>query len=127
MAGSAKSQAVTASVAQSRNHKSKEKPMLKELLDKMYQDAFLRTQVPQKRKLKNNLHLTLTCHMQGVTFEIARDGTFPSESEWKTCLKYFPYYVGEIEPMQFTGGNGRMALRAELPSRRTVAEQMKLV
>ena len=99
--------------------------MLKELLERMYQDALARGQVPQKRKLKNNLHLTMTCHSQGVTFEIARDGQFPSMSEWKTCLKYFPYYVGEIEPMQFSGSDGRMALRAELPTRQKVAEQMK--
>jgi len=100
--------------------------MLKEMLEKMYQDAFMRDQVPQKRKLKNNLHLTITCHGEGVTFEIARDGGYPSMSEWKTCLKYFPYYVGEVQPMQFTGSDGRMALRAELPSRRKVAEQMRL-
>lgn len=99
--------------------------MLKEMLNQMYQDAFMRDKVPQTRKLKNNLHLTITCHSQGVTFEISRDKVYPSISEWKTCLKYFPYFVGEIEPMQFAGSDGRMTLRAELPSRRTVAEQMK--
>jgi hypothetical protein len=99
--------------------------MLKEMIEQMYQDAFMRDKVPQTRKLKGNLHLTITCHSAGVTFEIARDGKYPSVSEWKTCLKYFPYYVGEIEPTQYPGTNGRMALRAELPSRRQVAEQMK--
>lgn len=99
--------------------------MLKELLEKMYQDAFMRDKIPQKRKVKGNLHLTLTCHSQGVTFEIARDGTYPSISEWKTCLKYFPYYVGNPEPQQAQTGD-RFALRAELPSRRAVAEQLKI-
>jgi hypothetical protein len=131
MDGSAMWTDATGSAAPSRNPKSrpmtrKENTMLKELLEKMYQDAFMRDKVPQKRKLKDNLHLTLTCHNQSVTFEIARDGAYPSISEWKTCLKYFPYYVGNIEPMQFVGSDGRRALRAELPSRRQVAERMKL-
>jgi len=101
--------------------------MLKQMLSQMYQDAFMRDKVPQKRKLKNNLHLTITSHSEGVTFEISRDNVYPSISEWKTCLNYFPYFVGDIAPTQCTGSDGRMALRAELPTRRAVAEQMRLV
>lgn len=91
--------------------------MLEQILQQMYEEALQKDQIPQKRKLKNNLHLSLTSHSQGMTFELSRDSTYPSVSEWKTCMKYFPYHVGSVEPIQCLS-NGRLALRAELPNRR---------
>ena len=100
--------------------------MLRDILKDMYQAAFMHGQIPQKRRLKNNLHLTLTCHMQGTTLEIARDDKYPSLTEWKTCINNFPYYTGNPTPEQVKTLDGRFALRAELPSRRKITEQMKL-
>lgn len=99
--------------------------MLRELLDKMYQDAFMRANVPQKRKLNRGLHLTLTCHEKGVTLTLSRDSQTPSMGEWQTCLNNFPYFTGKIVPRKAMI-DGRQALIGELPSRTQVAEQMRL-
>ena len=100
---------------------------LSTILDQMYQDSLVRDKVPQKRKLPNSLHLTLTnSSTEGLTFEISRDSVYPSKKEFETCLKHFPYFTGNnIIPVQCIGLDGRMALRAKLPNRREVAEQMK--
>lgn len=99
--------------------------MLKKLLEQMYQDAFMRGQVPQKRRLQRGLHISLTCHSQGVTLIISRDEQYPSAQEWKAVINAFPYYTGNSDPVQTIDSDRRFALRAELPTRQKVAEQMK--
>lgn len=99
---------------------------LQTILTQMYEDSLSRDKIPQRRKLPNSLHLTLTNNGGQVTFEISRDKVYPSEKEWQTCLKYFPYFVGNITPDKCTSIDGRFALRARLPNRRQIAEQMKL-
>lgn len=99
---------------------------LNTILTRMYEDSLTRDKIPQRRKLPNSLHLTLTNDGGKVTFEISRDNVFPSQKEWHTCLKHFPYFVGNVQPEIATGIDGRLALRARLPNRRQVAEQLKL-
>jgi hypothetical protein len=101
---------------------------LSTILDRMYQDSLMRDKIPQRRKLPNNLHLTLTnSSSEGLTLEISRDKVYPAAKEFETCLKHFPYFTGKkIIPVQCIGLDGRMALRAKLPNRREVAEQMPL-
>ena len=96
---------------------------LNEVLNQMFNDGTMRSQVPQNWKLKSGLYINLTCHSSGVTFEIARDNTFPSLKEWKTCLANFPYHTGRVQPSQKILTDGRRVLFAELPNRRQVAEQ----
>ena len=99
--------------------------MLKKMLEQMYQDAHLRGQIPQKRRLQRGLHISLTCHLQGVTLIISRDDKYPSAQEWTTVINAFPYYTGKSDPVQIIDNDRRFALRAELPTRQKVAEQMK--
>lgn len=100
--------------------------MLRTILNQMYQDAFLRDKVPQKRKLKNGLHITLTCHAQGVTLKLARDSVYPSLKEWETVLNNFPYFTGRPGPVPKTiiDSDTRKALVGELPRRTEVARQI---
>lgn len=99
--------------------------MLKKILEQMYQDAFMRDKVPQKRRLPRGLHISLTCHSQGVTLIISRDDKYPSAQEWKAVINAFPYFTGSSNPAQIIDSDRRFALRAELPTRQKVAEQMK--
>lgn len=99
--------------------------MLRELLEKMYQDAFMRIHTPQRRKLNRGLHIMVTCTGEGVTLTISRDNQTPSMGEWQTCLNKFPYFTGKITPRRAVI-EGRQALTGKLPSRAQVAEQMKL-
>lgn len=98
---------------------------LEQILSDAFQSAYMREKVPQKRKLKNGLHVTITSHSQGVTLELSRDQVYPSMSEWITVCNNFPYFVGRQKPHKTTGADGRLALVGELPTRRNIAEQMK--
>lgn len=99
--------------------------MLKQMLEQMYQDAFMRDKVPQKRRLQRGLYISLTCHSQGVTLIISRNDKYPSTQEWKAVINAFPYYTGNSDPVQIIDSDRRFALRAELPTRQKIAEQMK--
>lgn len=98
--------------------------MLHDVLAKAYQDAFMQMDVPQKRFLKSGLQVSITCHAEGVTLELARIGVYPAGSEWKTVCNYFPYFVGKVEPVQCVDGSGLLLLRGELPSRRSVVSSL---
>ena len=92
----------------------------------MLEDGQQRDNVPQKRKLAKGLHLCVTAHSDGITLEISRDEKYPSAQEWKTVMRNFPYFVPGTSPVQTINADRRFALRGELPTRRKVAEQMKL-
>jgi hypothetical protein len=98
---------------------------LNDLLTVMYQDACQREKVPQKRKLKNGLHISLTSFRDGPYLAISRDTVYPAMKEWETVLAHFPYFVGKIEPELTTDSERRKCLHAKLPTRIYVAEQMK--
>lgn len=98
---------------------------LQTILTQMLEDGQQRDKVPQKRKLSHGLHLCVTAHSQGVTLEISRDYKYPSAQEWKTVMLNFPYFVDGTNPVQTINSDRRFALRAEIPNRRTVAEQLK--
>jgi hypothetical protein len=103
----------------------KESIMLKEMLEQMYQDAFMQEKVSQKRRLQRGLHISLTYHSQGTTLIISRDDKYPSAQEWKAVINAFPYYTSNNDPVQTIDSDRRFALRAELPTRQKVAEQIK--
>ena len=97
---------------------------LDDMLQQMLDEAKARDKVPQKRKLGNGLHITLTAYRESVILAISRDTTFPSEQEWKTVCNHFPYYIGVPMPIKFTDNDHRMAMRAEVPSRQFVAQKL---
>lgn len=96
---------------------------LQDLLTQMYNAAYQRSAVAQKRKLKHGLHISLTCFPQEVILTISRDAMSPSIREWKTVLKNFPYFTGEIYPTQIVDNDGRAALTGKIPPRQKVLVQ----
>ena len=98
---------------------------LQQILNQMYQDALAHSYLPQKRKLKNGLLISLTCHSSGCTLKLSRDTTFPSAQEWDTVIKNFPYY-SNAQFVKTTDTDQRLALIGELPSRKQIAEQQML-
>ena len=91
------------------------------LLDRMLEDARQHPQVPQKRKLQNGLHITVTVTANSVSISISRDETYPSENEWRAVCNHFPYYVGLPDPVKFVDSTRRYAMRANLPNRQQMA------
>lgn len=99
---------------------------LQQVLDQMYRMAYQRAAVPQKRKLKMGLHISLTSFPEGVTLIISRDETYPSPREFETVLKNFPYFTGAVHPVQVIDQDGRRALTGKIPPRAKVLVQAKL-
>ena len=87
---------------------------LQDLLDRMLEDAQTRSKVPQKRKLPSGLHVTITAYRETYIVAIARDATYPSEKEWETVCKHFPYFIGTPIPIKYTDNDRRFAMRAEI-------------
>ena len=94
---------------------------LQDLLDKLLEDAKGHDKVPQTRKLEGGLHITMTAYRESIVLAISRDETYPSEKEWETVCKNYPYYIGKPTPIKFTDNNRRFAMRAEVPTRQAVA------
>lgn len=105
--------------------------MLRQIIQTLLDQAVRNLNVPMKKKVKGNLHIAIAITKsrtpgvdQDVHLSLSRDKTYPSLTEWKTTLANFPYYVPYIEPIQFVDSDRRFALRAKLPTRQNVAEQM---
>lgn len=98
--------------------------MLRQLLKGMLDEASRNEGTMVKRKLKENLHIALVMTKKDVQVSISRDKVYPSVSEWKTVLANFPYFVPQVEPIKFNDSHKRFAMRAKLPRREDVPQQM---
>lgn len=95
--------------------------MLRELLKDMLMQANAQKGAQIKRNLKSNLHLSLIAYENNVLFEISRDSIMPSDQEWKTCIEYFPYFVGSPKPEAGSSNMGRPSLKAYLPQNKVLS------
>lgn len=100
--------------------------MLKSLLQAMLIEAYQKLKTPVKRKLKGNLHVAIAVTEKNVHLALARDKTYPSAEEWKTTLANFPYHVPQVAPTSFIDSDRRFAMRAKLPRREDVPQQLAL-
>jgi len=98
--------------------------MLRQLLQSMLDEASRSEGTVVKRKLKENLHLAIVITKKDVQLSISRDKVYPSVSEWKTVLANFPYILPSVEPVKFVDSSKRFAMRAKLPRREQVPQQM---
>ena len=100
--------------------------MLEQLLNSVLAEASLKNNVAVKRRLNKGLHVAVAVTSTGVHLSIALDKIYPSAGEWKTVLANFPYLVPFVEPTQFIDSDRRFALRAKLPRRDELPQQMAL-
>lgn len=98
--------------------------MLKSLLLSMLNEAYQNLKTPVKRKLKGNLHVAIAVTEKNVHLSLARDKVYPSAEEWKTTLANFPYPLPQVAPTSFIDSNKRFAMRAKLPRREDVPQQL---
>jgi hypothetical protein len=115
--------------------------MLTQLINQMIDDT--KQGKPARRRLNQGLHVSIlqrpACACLGrqagrpnaYTLIISRDKVYPSEQEWETVLKHWPYRVEHIQPSKIVDSDRRMALKAEIPTapaweagRRTIQGQM---
>ena len=97
---------------------------LQATLTRMLDDGRQRMHIPQNRKLQNGLHVSIIVYKKGVTLTISREKVYPSEQEWRTILKHFPYYVPTQKPIKFIDDKQRFAMRANLPTRQFLAPRL---
>jgi hypothetical protein len=107
--------------------------MLKPLIQTMLAEASLKENAPVERKLPGGLHIAIAVTKsrtpgveKDVHLSLARDKVYPSMEEWKTVLANFPYRVPNVEPIKFVDRKRRFAMRAKLPSRESLPQQMGL-
>ncbi len=96
--------------------------MLTQLIDQMINDT--KQGKPARRKLNGGLHITITARAQSFTLILSRDRAYPSPQEWSTVLKHWPYRTEQIQPARIVDNDGRMALKAEIPTARATQGQM---
>jgi len=77
-------------------------------------DNVIISNVGQHRKLKNGLTIFLLAHPQGYTLVLSREDVFPSDKEWETVCKHFPYSLPDVIPVA-ERRFGKCELRAEIP------------
>jgi hypothetical protein len=66
------------------------------LIESMISAALNNPHRPVKRSLKSGLYMTMTASSLGIDLFLHREGTFPSDTEIKTILKYWPYFTGDV-------------------------------
>jgi hypothetical protein len=86
---------------------------------------------PARRRLKQGLHVSIlqrpacapVCvprtgrgRPNAYTLIISRDTVYPSEQEWETVLKHWPYHVEIIQPSKIVDSDRRMALNLSAPA-----------
>ena len=100
--------------------------MLRKLLQSMLDECAQKHNVVVRRKLKGNLHVAMVMTARDVQLSLSRDKVYPSVSEWKTTLANFPYWVPHVAPISFVDSERRYAMRAKLPRREDVPQQLPL-
>jgi hypothetical protein len=88
--------------------------MLTQLINQMIDDT--RQGKPARRWLKQGLHISIVQRPNAYTLIISRDTVYPSEQEWETVLKHWPYHVEIIQPSKIVDSDRHMALKADLPT-----------
>ena len=100
--------------------------VLRKLLQQMLDECAQKYGAVVRRKLKGNLHVAMVMTVKDVQISLSRDKVYPSASEWKTTLANFPYYVPQVAPISFVDSERRYAMRAKLPRREDVPQQLGL-
>lgn len=105
--------------------------MLTKILERMIQ-ALKETGAVQRYKLNNGLHITLygtpagegewsspagETRIEKYKLILWRDKVFPSQQEWETVLKFWPYPVPKSEGLPVKQGNV-YTLRGEVPTQK---------
>ena len=91
------------------------KAMLTKILEQLIQ-AFNQTRTVQRYKLKNGLHITLYgTSTDKYKLILWRDKVFPSQQEWETVLKFWPYPVPKSEGLPVKQ-QSVYTLRGEVPT-----------
>jgi len=96
--------------------------MLTNLIRQLIDDT--RQGKPARRRLNQGLHVSILQRPNAYTLIISRDKVYPSEQEWKTVLKHWPYHVEHIQPSRIIDSDRRMALKADIPTAQVIQEQM---
>jgi hypothetical protein len=89
------------------------KPKLTALLESMLAAARANPGQVQRRALASGLSIDLIAGLDGMLrIQLYRDrNIYPSDTEWRTTMRYFPLPLEERSPERFTA-NGRGYLRA---------------
>lgn len=69
--------------------------MFTQMLSQMM-EACKTTGPVQRRRLKHGLHITLVLRSTTWTLILRRDDVYPSEQEWDTVLRHWPYRVEHV-------------------------------
>ena len=97
--------------------------MLTKILEQMIQ-SFKETGAVQRRKLKSGLHITLIGHSTKYVLILWRNKVFPSDKEWETVLKFWPYQVERIEPKRIMTREKIPTLRGDIPAQGMTQRQL---
>lgn len=93
--------------------------MLTKILERMIQ-AFKETGAVQRYKLNSGLHITLYgTGIDKYKLILWRDKAFPSQVEWETVLKFWPYPVPKSEGLPVKQ-HEVYTLRGEVPTQKIV-------
>lgn len=92
----------------------KPKSKLAFVLEQLHRAAELHPGKIQEHILKSGLTIKLNCEIDGTTrLLLAREGVYPSDTEWATVMAHFPYDPPlEVEPEKCEGKN-MFGLRAK--------------
>jgi len=96
---------------------------LQAILEDQLTEAKRKAGIKTVRKLPNGLRIELTCISQDVQLTLTRDTVYPSEQEWQTVSKYFPYPIPKDVDIKTRQEGSRYIMTARIPSQR--AMQMK--
>ena len=96
--------------------------MLTQLINQMIDDT--KQGKPARRRLKQGLHISIVRRPNAYTLIISRDTVYPDGKEWETVLRHWPYHVEQIKPSKIIDSDRRMALKANIPTARTIQGQM---
>jgi len=97
--------------------------MLTKILERMIQ-AFKETGAVQRYKLNSGLHITLYGNsLDKYKLILWRGKVFPSQQEWETVLKFWPYPVPKSEGLQVRQHN-IYTLRGEVPTQKIMQKNL---
>ena len=87
---------------------------LRTILSDLLREAAKDPETPQRAFLRGGLRVDAMVSGSTVHFQISRQGIDPSETEWKTTLKYLPYPIPDGPTRAFTH-EGRWYRASEWP------------
>jgi hypothetical protein len=98
--------------------------MLDMILNQMIYEARHSTSHVSYRKLKNALRIHIQSEKNTIVLTLGRDKVYPSETEWNTVLRSWPFKINP-DPVP-TIHHGRLALQAHIQMTTEMQTTMKL-